>query len=69
MNSELLWHRTAARAAESRGVVCILVVGVRRWQVHELVLKVQLNPFQEANAPITVPTFDQRVRLVGRKYL
>lgn len=38
-------------------------------EVHELVLKVQLNPFQEANAPITVPTFDQRVRLVGRKYL
>jgi hypothetical protein len=33
------------------------------------VLKVQLNPFQQTNAPIQVPTFDQRVRLVGRKYL
>lgn len=38
-------------------------------EVHELVLKVQLNPFQQTNAPIQVPTFDQRVRLVGRKYL
>lgn len=49
--------------------MCLSTLGWWRPQVHELVLKVLLNPFQEANAPIKVPTFDQRVRLVGRKYL
>eukprot|EP00241_Pyramimonas_parkeae_P009140 CAMPEP_0114263420 /NCGR_PEP_ID=MMETSP0058-20121206/22496_1 /TAXON_ID=36894 /ORGANISM="Pyramimonas parkeae, CCMP726" /LENGTH=103 /DNA_ID=CAMNT_0001379691 /DNA_START=246 /DNA_END=557 /DNA_ORIENTATION=+ len=38
-------------------------------EVYELVLKVQMNPFQDKNATIKIPMFDQRLRLIARKYL
>ncbi|KAK3272446.1 hypothetical protein CYMTET_19258 [Cymbomonas tetramitiformis] len=38
-------------------------------EVHELYLKVLLNPFQGVNTPIMTPSFDQRVRNLARKYL
>jgi len=45
--------------------------GVRTFfnEVHELYLRVALNPFQAAGAPIKSPGFDQRVRALARKHL
>ena len=36
--------------------------------VHELYVKVLLNPFYTPNTPITSPSFHQRVTTLGRKY-
>ena len=36
--------------------------------VHELYIKVLLNPFYTPNSPITSPTFHSRVTTLGRKY-
>jgi hypothetical protein len=36
--------------------------------VHELYVKVLMNPFHEFNTPITSPLFDARVKVLGRKY-
>ena len=45
--------------------------GVRNFfqELHELYLRVALNPFQRAGAPIRSPGFDQRVRAAARKHL
>ena len=37
-------------------------------EVHELYVKVLMNPFHEFNTPITSPLFDARVKVLGRKY-
>ena len=37
--------------------------------VHELYVKVILNPFHSPRMPIKSETFDARVRAVGKKYL
>lgn len=37
--------------------------------VYELYLKIQLNPFYEANSQITNKQFDQKVRSLTAKYL
>ena len=44
--------------------------GVRNFfsEVHELYIKVLLNPFYTPNSPITSPTFHSRVTTLGRKY-
>ncbi|GAM17909.1 hypothetical protein SAMD00019534_010840, partial [Acytostelium subglobosum LB1] len=36
--------------------------------VHDLYLKILLNPFYTYNTPITSPAFDARVRKLGAKY-
>jgi hypothetical protein len=36
--------------------------------VHELYVKVLMNPFHEFNTPIASPLFDARVKVLGRKY-
>lgn len=36
-------------------------------EVHELYLKVLMNPFYELNSPITSPIFDSRVKTLGQK--
>mmetsp|Transcript_40428 Transcript_40428/g.94968 ORF Transcript_40428/g.94968 Transcript_40428/m.94968 type:complete len:136 (+) Transcript_40428:123-530(+) len=38
-------------------------------EVHELYLKVMLNPFFDANVAILSPAFDTRVRTIARKLL
>lgn len=45
--------------------------GIRAFftDVHELYLKVVLNPFYEAHAPITSEGFDTRVKALARKHL
>jgi len=35
----------------------------------ELYIRILLNPFYELNSPITSPTFDNRMRLIAKKYL
>ena len=44
--------------------------GIRNFfhDVHELYVKVLLNPFYTKDQPITSPLFDSRVKLLGRKY-
>lgn len=37
--------------------------------IHELYLKIQLNPFYEPNSQITNRTFDQKVRSLAARYL
>ena len=36
--------------------------------VHELYVKVLMNPFYTPNTPITSSLFDSRVKLLGRRY-
>ena len=36
--------------------------------VHELYVKVLMNPFYDVSSPITSSLFDQRVKVLGRKY-
>ena len=36
--------------------------------VHELYVKVLMNPFHAFNAPIASQLFDARVKVLGRKY-
>ncbi|KAI8912555.1 Sedlin [Gorgonomyces haynaldii] len=45
--------------------------GIRHFfqDVHELYLKLLLNPFTMTNQPINNPVFDQRVRQLARKWL
>lgn len=45
--------------------------GIRSFlhDVHELYVKVLLNPFHSAGAPIRSDTFDARVRALAKKYL
>ncbi|ELR20672.1 MIP2A, putative [Acanthamoeba castellanii str. Neff] len=38
-------------------------------EVHELYIKVLLNPFYKADTPITSQVFQKRVKQLGRKYL
>lgn len=44
--------------------------GIRNFfhDVHELYVKVLMNPFYQAGTPITSATFDSRVKLLGRRY-
>ena len=44
--------------------------GIRNFfqDVHELYVKVLMNPFYEVNAAISSPLFDARVKVLGRKY-
>ena len=44
--------------------------GIRNFfhDVHELYVKVLMNPFHEFNTPIASPLFDARVKVLGRKY-
>ena len=37
-------------------------------EVHELYVKVLMNPFYTPNTPITSPLFQTRVTALGRKY-
>mmetsp|Transcript_24383 Transcript_24383/g.33590 ORF Transcript_24383/g.33590 Transcript_24383/m.33590 type:complete len:136 (+) Transcript_24383:304-711(+) len=37
--------------------------------VHELYLKVLMNPFHDKNAPLKNVVLEQRIRAIGRKYL
>ncbi|KAM9959893.1 hypothetical protein ACTFIR_000994 [Dictyostelium discoideum] len=37
-------------------------------EVHDLYLKILLNPFYEYNKPITSTAFDAKVRKIGTKY-
>lgn len=38
------------------------------YEVHELYLRVMLNPFHTPRTPITSPVFDARVRSISRKH-
>ncbi|KAI9483025.1 MAG: Sedlin [Benjaminiella poitrasii] len=38
-------------------------------EVYELYIKVLMNPFYEKNSAITNPSFDNRVKLVARRFL
>lgn len=38
-------------------------------EVYELYIKILMNPFYEKNAPIANPSFDNRVKLVARRFL
>jgi hypothetical protein len=38
------------------------------YDVHELYIKAQLNPFYLKNTPILAPAFDERVRAVSKRY-
>ncbi len=38
-------------------------------ELWEAYLKVSMNPFQDANAPIDNATFDARVRAAAKKFL
>ena len=44
--------------------------GIRNFfhDVHELYVKVLMNPFYQANSLITSPIFDSRVKTLGRRY-
>ena len=44
--------------------------GIRNFfhDVHELYVKVLMNPFHVFNTPINSPLFDARVKVLGRKY-
>ena len=44
--------------------------GIRSFfhDVHELYVKVLMNPFYTPNSPITSATFDSRVKTLGRRY-
>tara|TARA_B110001452_G_scaffold184087_1_gene154741 strand:- start:641 stop:1048 length:408 start_codon:yes stop_codon:yes gene_type:complete len=44
--------------------------GIRNFfhDVHELYVKVLMNPFYDVNTPISSPLFDARVKVLGRKY-
>ena len=44
--------------------------GIRNFfhDVHELYVKVLLNPFYEVNTPISSPLFHSRVTTLGRKH-
>jgi len=45
--------------------------GIRNFfqEVHELYLRVVLNPFYQVNSPITSPVFDSKVRAFAKKHL
>ena len=45
--------------------------GIRSFfhDVHELYVKVLMNPFYKPNSPITSPIFDSRVKTLGRRYM
>jgi len=45
--------------------------GIRSFfqEVHELYIKVMLNPFHTSTTKITNPTFNHRVRALAKKYL
>jgi hypothetical protein len=38
-------------------------------EIYELYIKILMNPFYEKNATITNPSFDNRVKLVARRFL
>ena len=44
--------------------------GIRSFfhDVHELYVKVLMNPFYQANTPISSSLFDSRVKTLGRRY-
>ena len=44
--------------------------GIRNFfhDVHELYVKVLMNPFYQPNSPVTSPLFDSRVKTLGRRY-
>ena len=44
--------------------------GIRSFfhDVHELYVKVLMNPFYQPNSPVTSPLFDSRVKTLGRRY-
>mmetsp|Transcript_53433 Transcript_53433/g.106266 ORF Transcript_53433/g.106266 Transcript_53433/m.106266 type:complete len:137 (-) Transcript_53433:203-613(-) len=44
--------------------------GIRNFfhDVHELYVKVLMNPFYQPNSAITSPLFDSRVKTLGRRY-
>ena len=44
--------------------------GIRSFfnDVHELYVKVLMNPFYQPNTPIASPLFDSRVKTLGRRY-
>ena len=44
--------------------------GIRNFfhDVHELYVKVLMNPFYDVNLPISSALFDARVKVLGRKY-
>jgi hypothetical protein len=39
------------------------------YEVHELYVKLSMNPFYQYDTPITSKEFDKRVRAVARRYL
>ena len=45
--------------------------GIRNFfhDVHELYVKVLMNPFYEVGKPIESSHFDSRLKVIGRKYL
>ena len=45
--------------------------GIRSFfqDVHELYVKVLMNPFYQPSSPITSPLFDSRVKTLGRRHL
>lgn len=37
--------------------------------VYEAYIKLMLNPFYKEDTPITLPAFEKKVQLLGKKYL